>query len=192
MGGARWLADDVVTALVPAIRAEILLVQRNIEISSLQLTHHGGVASVTLDANLAYPLYVESVLVNPLGWNPPGSGYFEVTTSAHGVLLAPLVLLLGVVVWPALSASAMVLRLLVSAPLLAVLMMLDVPLDLLGTFLHAAIHHAGLDPLIPLFYWAQFLEGGGNMALALAFAVAAIAMTGRIRPPDIPVALHDP
>jgi len=74
-------------------------------------------------------------------------------------------------------------RLLIAAPLMAALIGIDAPLDLLGIFQHIVAE--GVDPgrFIPLFAWARFIEGGGNLVLALAAAGLAIALGARQRPP---------
>jgi hypothetical protein len=179
--GAAWaLPDRLLATLIPAIRAEIRLVQPAIDIVSLQLAQRDGTHSLALRADLAYPVYVGDVAIRPLGWNRSGHGYFEISTSTRGLLLAPAILLIGLLAWPAAGWREMAVRLLVALPMLAVLVALDVPLDLAGTFQHAVIHHAGLDPPLALFAWAQFLEGGGNVAIALAMAVTAIALAGKM------------
>ena len=180
LGSATSLADGLIPRLLPWIRAEILLVLPNLTVASLTVSHDGSGNTVNLLADLDHPWYRGDRPIDPLSWQQGHHGYYRVQLSAPGVLLGPLTLLIVICGWPARRPVEMAVRLAIALPLLALLFALDTPLDIAGSFQHAVLHHAGLEQSTPLFGWAKFLEGGGSEALALAFAVGAIAAAGRI------------
>ncbi len=71
-------------------------------------------------------------------------------------------------------------RLLVMLPLMAVLIGIYAPLELVGNFQHVVRNQIDPNGFIPIFAWDKFLEGGGNSTLALVFAAIAIALTSDV------------
>jgi hypothetical protein len=70
-------------------------------------------------------------------------------------------------------------RLFFAVPLIALLIALDAPLELLGNFQHVMLHHVDPNGFHALFAWDRFLEGGGNRVLALAFSAFVIVLASR-------------
>jgi hypothetical protein len=177
---ANWLSPGAVTPLLPAIAAEIGALDDNIRIDSLDLVQDQAGAIVRLRANTVRPLYFERFIVYPLGVRPNTRGWYQAFANARGVLLAPLIFLVTLLSWPQRSGRELWIRLGLGLPLLTLLLALDTPLDLLGNFQAIVIHTADRSRTPPLFYWGQFLEGGGGAALAIAFAAIAVALAARM------------
>ncbi|MFI4890051.1 MAG: hypothetical protein ACHQIL_05915 [Steroidobacterales bacterium] len=184
---AEFISDPLVALTLPVIRAELAALEHNLAISDLALHHSDDGDIVILTANLVHPVHIGNTLVEPLGWNGGPEGLYRVRLNAHSVLLAPVVLLIAVLSWPARSWREMRIRLTTALPLLCVLFALDAPLCLLGNFQHVVFDFAGLKPQIPMYRWAQFLGGGGSTAIALAFAAAAVSLAAKIDPKAPPL-----
>ena len=110
----------------------------------------------------------------------PAGFTVQASTPMYIALLHPLVLALAALVWPRLSWTARLLRLLASLPLLVLLEMLDVPL-----VLASSIHDLLSFNLAPngndapwLVEWVHVMDGGGRFALSIAAAVGAAGLQG--------------
>src|SRR5271166_917997 len=77
-----WLAKqysaNVVELLVPVIRAEILALDDNISIESLQITREQGALTLLLRANTLRTIYFKQFIVFPLGVRPQTNGWYQV------------------------------------------------------------------------------------------------------------------
>jgi hypothetical protein len=183
-----WLVHacsaDVVDLLLPAFRAEVTALDDNLSIGSLQQIRDGPNQVIRMRANLRRPVYIEGQVIYPRGWLPGTAGGYQVYLDTIGVLQGPAVLLIVVLSWPQRSWRELSMRLAIAASLLLLLLSLDSPAELLGNFQHAVLRPVGGGS--GLFAWSRFLEGGGNCALALAFAGASIALADRhSRPADV-------
>jgi hypothetical protein len=105
--------------------------------------------------------------------------------NGQGVLEAALTVLILVLAWPQRTLREASLRLVFALPLIALLTAIDAPLDFLGNLHQLAMRR--LDPLAfqPLYAWAQFLEGGGDLALALASSAIAIGLGAKAASPPL-------
>ena len=108
----------------------------------------------------------------------PAGFTIQASTPMYIALLHPLVLALAALVWPRLSWTARLLRLLASLPLLVLLEVLDVPL-----VLASSIHDLLSFNLAPngdnapwLVEWVHVMDGGGRFALSIAAAVGAAGL----------------
>lgn len=99
-------------------------------------------------------------------------------TPMYVALIHPIVLALAALVWPRLSWSGRLIRLLLSLPFLILLEVLDVPLVLassINDLLSFSLDPQG-DEASRLIDWVRVLDGGGRFALAIAAALAAAGL----------------
>lgn len=175
-----WLAMEssagIITWLLPEIRAEVTAIDGNMTILSLELAHEGSRDTVRMRANLRYPSYYHDSPIYPLGWTPGTQGWYQVDLNASAALQSLLTMLIAILSWPHRTIREFVTRLLIAVPLVAILFALDTPLDLLGNFQEAVIHHVDPRGHSLLFDWGRLLEGGGSTALALTLAAVAISL----------------
>jgi hypothetical protein len=119
-----------------------------------------------------------SVVLNDVAIVPDGSPL--VVGANVGTVLQPLlaavVLLLA---WPG-GPLRVLLRLLLAAPLLAVVLALDTPLSMAAWLWFTQLQQHAPGQTSPLLWWNTFLNGGGRLALGLAAAALAIAAAGRL------------
>ncbi len=178
-----WLApassDVVVAHLLPPFRAEVLTLDDNISIISLDLSRESSSSTIRLRANLRRPIYINRSVVYPRGWLPNTEGGYQVNFNTYGVLQSPLILLIVVLSWPHRSVSELVVRFGLALFFLAVLIGIDAPFELVGNFQHEVLLDVDPQGFHGIFIWDRFLEGGGNCALALAMAALAIVLPVR-------------
>jgi len=178
-----WLAKqysaNVVELLVPVIRAEILALDDNISIESLQITREQGALTLLLRANTLRTIYFKQFIVFPLGVRPQTNGWYQVHGNVRGALLSSVIFLIVLMSWPQRNIREFILRLLVGLPLLAILFAVDTPLDLLGNFQAAVVHSVDRGTTPFLYTWDRFLQGGGSAAIAFALAAVAISLAVR-------------
>jgi hypothetical protein len=174
---ARIVSVEAVALLLPVIKAEVTALDDNVSIFSLDLSQDGPSNTVRLRANLLRPIYIHNSVVYPLGFRPHTEGWYQVNLNTRGVLQSSLLLLIIVLSWPQRSMRDLPRRLAVALPFIAILIAIDAPLELLGNLHQVVLHDVDPQGFHAMFAWDKFLEGGGNCALALAFAALAIVLT---------------
>jgi hypothetical protein len=94
-------------------------------------------------------------------------------------------MLIIVLAWPHATLPELALRGLVALPLMALLLAISAPLDLLGNLQELVARQVEPNGLQPLYLWAKVLEGGGDMALAAGLAgvtiMAAVWLAEKLR-----------
>lgn len=181
--GVLWLANayalDAVRLILPLMRAETAL-DGEFRILSLDLDQAGASPALRIRANLSRPLHVGQSVIYPMGWKPHTAGWYQAESNARGVLQTAVLVLVLVLIWPQRTLRELILRLLIALPLTALLVAIDVPLDLLGNLHDLVLRHADPNGIRPLFVWSKFLEGGGNLVMALASAALAIGFVHQL------------
>jgi hypothetical protein len=109
------------------------------------------------------------------------------TQAAAGLVLQPIVLagalLFG---WPWSHGRELALRLFLALPVVALVVLLDVPTALYGMIWYQEVSVLDPDRFSPLVYWPDFMNAGGRFALTVATVVLAIGVARRLgrRLPD--------
>lgn len=172
-GGLAVLAvhygQALVEAWLPAYRAVFSWLMDDFDLLTLALDHEG--ADRVVRATVAWkPFFLLDGRV--LEMDPRGVGNVS-TLTAHA-LQGPLVMLTAAFAWPAQRYSEYPLRLLLLAPLLAILVLADVPCVLAGELWRTVLDALAPGTASPLLAWKSFVHGGGRYVLALVAALAAV------------------
>lgn len=182
--GVLWLANayalDTVRLTLPLMRAEMSAFDGEFTILSLDLDQAGTSPVLRIRANLSHPLYVGRSVIYPMGWKPHTAGWYQAESNARGVLQTAVLVLVLALIWPQRTLRELILRLLIALPLSALLVAVDAPLDLLGNLHDLVLRHVDPNGFRPLFAWGKFLEGGGNLVMALASAALAFGFAQQL------------
>ncbi len=170
-------SEPIVGRLLPIIRAELSVLDRNVEILSLDLAAEGPSRVVRLRANLEHPVYLADRSIYPVGWWPYSpTGFYQVQVTVASVLQGPVLLCIVALSWPHRSPRELILRLLATIPAAGLLLAIDAPFELLGNFRSIVFLANAPNAKDCFFEWDRFLEGGGRPMLALAAAALAIVV----------------
>jgi len=93
--------------------------------------------------------------------------------------LQPVILLLAIILaWPVTHFRALPARLLVAVPVMAFLLVVNVPLGFVGV-MQDFREYLPAAPVTPLVYWNDFLQTGGPLALAIAAGILVVSVVDR-------------
>jgi hypothetical protein len=102
------------------------------------------------------------------------------TQVGAGMVLQPIVLAGALLAaWPWRRWRELALRLAFALPLVALVVMLDVPTTLYGMIWYEEVNAADPQWFSPLIYWPDFMNAGGRFALTFAAVAAAIGLARR-------------
>ena len=114
-----------------------------------------------------------------------------------GYILQMIILFCGVVLgWPAARWYSYPLRVALGFPMLALLLAIDVPFDLVATLWRGVVNELGGEQFSALIVWDRFLSYGGRLALALSIGALTVLAAERIsqrivrQPGIIPIAFN--
>lgn len=176
---ARGYSTDVVEALLPAVQAEMAALDRDFAILSLDIHQDGPTRTIRLRADVAHTIFVRGRPIHPLGDRPGAQGWYQVNITARGVLASTLLCLIAVLGWPAKSPRETLLRILLALPLVTLLIVVDVPLELLGNLHEVVARQVDPEGFRLLFAGDKWLDGGGDFAAALAAATVVITFSAK-------------
>ena len=172
---ARSFGREAAQALLPLIGHALTWLDDHYRILVLAVDSQGADTVIRLRVTLARPLVVGGHLILP-----DARGWAEVTTPV-GHLLQPLLILTGMLVaWPARRWREWAARLLLIAPIVAALVLLNTPFTLWGHLWDLHAHHHEPGRFSPLLAWVRLLDGGGRLLLGMLGAVTAITLASPI------------
>ncbi len=169
-----WQAP-IIAHLMPAVRGWIDLVDDTFRTVDLRAAPVNG---ELLIVRLATPAVIH-VLGNHVVAVDPRT--VMSTAMSAGILLQPLVLAGALLMaWPWQGWREPVLRIILAAPLMAVVVLLDVP-----TMLYAMLWNqevAALEPerFSPLIDWSDFMNAGGRFALTVVAVALAVGLARQL------------
>jgi hypothetical protein len=163
---SHYAGVRIAEALLPLFRAEIEALQDNYRIRVLEVAALGSDRAVRVEVGIAR---ITALGGKVLDDNPRNR--IEVTTLATNTYLPALFGLSAMLVWPAARWRQLGVRLAVGLPLLAFIVLVDVPLVLLGGIQESLLEAAGAREFSPLVAWQAFMQAGGRYALAIAATV---------------------
>lgn len=170
---ALALQDRLIDAALPALRAWLQVVDatyRTVDLSVVQLNGEAMVQRV------ATPSSTHTVGTQIVSADPRTR---LVAQAGAGLVLQPLVLAAALLLaWPWRRTIEIPLRLVFVAPLMLMVVALDVPMILYGAAWQKEVSLVAPDFFSPLVYWPDYMNAGGRFVLTIA-AVAAAVMLGR-------------
>jgi len=109
---------------------------------------------------------------------PDAKLYFEPRTLLGSVLQSVILFLSIILAWPAARWRDFSVRLLLAVPMIALLLITNIPLGFVGVMLDFREHFPDI-PVASLVYWNDFLQTGGPFALAIAAGILVISAADR-------------
>jgi len=174
VGLSHWFGRAIMQSMLPLYQCAITQFDSQIEIISLAIVQQHGQHFLQLDALLTKPFFI-------------GMHYFvpqiAIPSSSRiplDFVLQPVVIFLTLAMgWPARSYRDYVLRLVVGAPLILILMLLDSPLQfnyMLWDSVERIVQTTGKVERW-LRNWSDFLNGGGLIMLSLTISIMTIGIS---------------
>jgi hypothetical protein len=173
------LTDPLVRGFLPAIRTAIWVLSDDFVVTSAEIVRTADTQTVRFRANLTRPIRREGYTIYPFGWQGRPLGGFEVKVSLFGVLQYETLLLTLVLAWPVRRMAEVPARLAVCLPLIAVMILIDVPSTVLAE-LRSGLQEPTSVATDGWMLWSRFLMGGGGLILGIVLAAAAIAVGARL------------
>jgi hypothetical protein len=168
---AAAAGEAAVRTMVPVLGAAFAWLAPDFRLLSLTVDTTGTDRTLRAEVTLA-----RAVVAGGRAYLPDPRGRAVASTPAGHALVAPLVVGVALVAWPAAGRREHAARAAVALPLLVALVALDTPAVLAATVWTA---FPDADPSLPLPRWAAFLQAGGRVALAAAIAGLAVAVVAR-------------
>ncbi|MEJ0039690.1 MAG: hypothetical protein WDO68_27205 [Gammaproteobacteria bacterium] len=162
--------------MLPALRASTEFLAYDFKFVGIDVVHDGLGDTLRVQANLTRPIDIAGRTVYPLGWGSRTPGWTLLNFTLGGLLQYAALLLIVVIAWPARSAKELLLRAGITVPLLAFLLLIQIPPTILAELWFPIHADTDANAFWPLLAWSRFLMGGGGFAIALALAIAAIGI----------------
>lgn len=176
--------DALVSTWLGAYRAVFSWVADDFKLLNLYIDHEGADRVLRVRVMWQHIVFIGGQVIYP---DPRGTANAS-TLLAHA-LQGPLVAVLAALTWSSRRGVGgasprlwleWVSRVLVLLPLLAILVLIDMPIVLAGELWDLALD--ALDPgaISPLVLWKQFMQGGGRYALGLTVGVLTVLAARRL------------
>jgi hypothetical protein len=171
----------LIAAFIAAIRLQVLRYLLPVylwEISSLDADFHIiglGVQQVVADTYIS----VNAALAHPVTGAGkilyPDSGFELTAATLSGYVLQTIILFAGILcAWPSSQWRSGLARIVLGPPVLLAVLMIDVPLVLLSALRQGVLSELGDTRFHPLLVWANFLNFGGRLGLAVFAGIATV------------------
>jgi hypothetical protein len=161
----RVYASAVVTPMLPAMAWVIEAVDDRFRVEQMRIADRKADTFIELKATP-----VRMFMLGKRVLMPDAKLFFEPAVLV-GSVLQPVILFLAIILaWPGSRLKTFGVRLLLAVPVIALLLVVNVPLGFVGVMLDFREHFPDI-PVAPLVYWNDFLQTGGPLALAIAAAI---------------------
>jgi hypothetical protein len=184
LGFLQVWRQPLIEPMIPPIRNAIDLVAWDFRIDAVDIVHKGPNDTLRFRANLATPIFFGGRTLYPFGWgtNPPGG--FQVYLTLGGLLGYVALFLIIVIAWPAKGAREHLIRWALSLPLIAILLLIDIPFTVAAELWNPIYQDYAPHQICTLMAWSRFLMGGGGYMLAILFSGVAVAAANRLSVTD--------
>lgn len=169
----RVYGSAVVTPMLPAMAWVIEAVDDRFRVEQMRIANRKADTFIELRATP-----VRIFMLGNRVLMPDAKLFFE-PAILIGSVLQPVILFLAIILaWPGARLRTLGLRFLLSVPVIALLLVVNVPLGFVGVMLDFREYFLDI-PVAPLVYWNDFLQTGGPLALAIAAAILVGAAADR-------------
>jgi hypothetical protein len=174
---ATPVSPALVKSMLPAARAWLGFLEPAFVVRSLTVERSGGRDRLRLEVSLAEPVRVGNTVVKP---HPRGRARAEVPLAQ--VWVAPLLMVLVLLAWPARGWIEWALRAALALPAGVVLVAADAPVVLLAEIWKLLRHAHGEAAFHGLVASAELLRAGGRFGIGLVAAAALVMLVRRLMP----------
>ena len=177
----RIYASAVVTPMLPAMAWVIEAVDDRFRVEQMRIAEWKADTFIELKATPVRIFMLGNRLLMP-----DAKLFFEPAILV-GSVLQPVILFLAIILaWPGARLKTFGLRLLLAVPVIALLLITNVPLGFVGVMLDFREYFPDI-PVAPLVYWNDFLQTGGPLALAIAVGILVASVADRwLQWPSLP------
>lgn len=169
----RVYGTTIVTPMLPALTWVIEAVDDHLQVDHAFIVNRSADTVIQLKVT---PIRI--LVIGDRMLMPDAQLHFDPTTLL-GSVLQPVILMSAIILsWPAARLQALLARLLIAVPMMAVLLVVNVPLGFVGV-MQDFREYLPAAPVTPLVYWNDFLQTGGPLALAIAVGVLVVSAADR-------------
>lgn len=169
----RIYGTAVVTPMLPALTWVIEAVDDRLRVDHAIIVNRSADTVIQLKVTPIRTLFLGDRMLMP-----DAKLHFDPTTLV-GSVLQPVILLLAIILaWPAACLWVLPARLLFALPMMAFLLIVNVPLGFVGV-MQDFREYLPAAPVTPMVYWNDFLQTGGPLALAIAAGVLVVSAADR-------------
>ena len=169
----RIYGTTVVTPMLPALTWVIEAVDDRLRVDHAIIVNRSADTVIQLKVTPIRTLFLGDRMLMP-----DAKLHFDPTTLV-GSVLQPVILLLAIILaWPAARLWTLPARLLFALPMMAFLLIVNVPLGFVGV-MQDFREYLPSAPVTPLVYWNDFLQTGGPLALAIAAGILVVSVADR-------------
>jgi len=176
----RVYGSTIVTPMLPALIWVIEAVDDRLRVDHAFIVDRSADTVIQLKVTPIRMLFLGDRMLMP-----DAQLHFDPTTLL-GSVLQPVILMLAIILaWPPVRLQALPARLLLALPLMAILLLINVPLGFVGV-MQDFRELVPAAPVTPLVYWNDFLQTGGPLALAIAAGILVVSVADRwVRSPVV-------
>jgi hypothetical protein len=175
---AYFFSRDAVRLLMPMLESALSSVASDYKILRFDFFDERNNTSIGAIVRLEHTLVLGGRAIVPDGQSVMG------VAATIGTVLQPVcVAMVLALAWPA-HWREMLLRLLIIAPLLTAVLLVDTPLSMAAWLWDVQLRMHEPGRASPLVWWNTFLNGGGRLALGLIAAALSIALARRLAHPS--------
>jgi hypothetical protein len=167
------LGDTIVHAMIPMYQWAIKFIDYRFDVTMLSISKNQGENFLQLDVVLSQPFWLGAQQI------APSQPLYNSAGMPLGYALQPLVIILTMILaWPTKQAITFIYRLLISIPLILLIMLLDMPIQLINSIWQGFEKMLQLDIATTNWFgfWSDFLNGGGLIALSIACGLMTIGL----------------
>ncbi|WP_283743496.1 hypothetical protein [Sideroxydans sp. CL21] len=168
-----FYAETIATTLLPLYRMVFELIAGDFRILSLGISLENADRVIRLNVTLSHAIAVAGHLVMA---NSQGGA--SVTTMTGNIFQPVMVGLIAILAWPSRSWREVTLRLIILTLLSSMETIFDIPLLLAGELWGVLLDNLSPGSWSFLTVWADFLQGGGRLAIGVMAAITSIYGSG--------------
>jgi hypothetical protein len=169
----QHFSDLIINAFIPLYKWMIHQIDYRFDKTILYIVNFQGESYLQLDVVISQPFWLDFQKIVPT------QPFINSTGMAVSNVLQPIVLVYTIIfAWPVKSNIVLIYRILCAIPVIALLMLLDMPFQLVNSTWQGLEQSLKLNMATTKWfsYWSDFLNGGGSMALSITSGFLVIVL----------------